>query len=655
MRSRQCTGRLGTAGILLLALSLPGGAPAASAGSPSLPAFPAAGRTLRAFAGEGELAALLRSWKEEARRRREAEARRRREAEARAAASGMPPPAPAPEPVAGLADAAADAAGSVTNVQEAGVDEGGIVKLHGDHLMILRRGRLFTVRIGGGALRPVAAVDAFGPQIDPDGTWYDELLIGGDTVAVIGFSYARGGTEVGLFAIGRDGSLRHRATYQLRSNDYYSSRNYASRLIGSRLIFYSPLVLSPWAEDPWAFLPAMRRWRTDGKAEPFRRIAPATRIYRTDAPLDPWRGIALHTVSICDLAKPAMACSSTAVLGPTGSVFYMSREAVYVWTTRGWADRARSRPSDSGLFRIPLSGAPPTALKTQGAPIDQFSFREDGQGRLHVLVRAEGRGAGMWAGERPGGKLALLQVPIAGLGDGSDSAPPEAYLPLPRLEEGALQNRFVGPWLLVGSGTGWEQPRPVKTRAMLAVRVASGAVRSEILDHAVDRIEALGNDAVVVGSDGRDLHFTTLDLATEPRVADRYRRADAAQGETRSHGFFYRATEARQGLLGLPVIGGGEAAAGNLLSPPAGVLFLRNNNLKLSELGTLEARPARESRDDGCRASCVDWYGNARPLFLRDRIFALMGYEIVEGKERGGRITEVRRIDFAPNPGTGRS
>ena len=56
---------------------------------------------------------------------------------------------------------------SVTNVQHAGVDEGGIVKLHGDHLVVLRRGRLFTVAIGDDALKPISAVDAFGPDIDP--------------------------------------------------------------------------------------------------------------------------------------------------------------------------------------------------------------------------------------------------------------------------------------------------------------------------------------------------------------------------------------------------------------------------------------------------------------------------------------------------------
>ena len=90
---------------------------------------------------------------------------------------------------------------SVTNTQHAGVDEGGIVKVHGDHLVVLRRGRLFTVAIGDEALRPISSVDAFAPDIDPSSTWYDEMLISGNTVVVIGYSYERGGTEVGLFDI----------------------------------------------------------------------------------------------------------------------------------------------------------------------------------------------------------------------------------------------------------------------------------------------------------------------------------------------------------------------------------------------------------------------------------------------------------------------
>jgi len=44
----------------------------------------------------------------------------------------------------------------------------------------------------------------------------------------------------------------------------------------------------------------------------------------------------------------------------------------------------------------------------------------------------------------------------------------------------------------------------------------------------------------------------------------------------------------------------------------------------------------------------VDWYGNARPLFLRGRIFGLLGYEIVEGRFAGDRLDEGGRVSFAP-------
>src|SRR5450830_502911 len=166
-------------------------------------------------------------------------------------------PAP-PAPILARAAPApsAEAAESVTNVQTAGVDEGGIVKLHGKHLAMLRRGKLFTVQVGGNALQPVSSLDAYAPGSDPSGSWYDEMLIDGDTLVVIGYSYSRGGTEIGLFDIDADGKLAYRATYHLRSNDYYSSRNYASRLIGSKLVFYSPLSLNLRRGDPFGGFPA---------------------------------------------------------------------------------------------------------------------------------------------------------------------------------------------------------------------------------------------------------------------------------------------------------------------------------------------------------------------------------------------------------------
>ena len=557
------------------------------------------------------------------------------------AAPPAPPAPPAPMAAKAAPAPSAEAAESVTNVQTAGVDEGGIVKLHGKHLVMLRRGKLFTVQVGGNALQPVSSLDAFAPGSDPSGSWYDEMLIDGDTVVVIGYSYSRGGTEIGLFDIDANGKLAYRSTYHLRSNDYYSSRNYASRLVGGKLVFYSPLSLNLRRGDPFGGFPALRRWRHDAVPSDFKRIAPATRIYRTDEEPETGFGLTLHTVTVCDLAQRDMRCEATAVMGPQGRVFYVSGESVFVWTTR--------RGSDSGVFRIPLDGGAPSALKVAGAPVDQFSFLESSDGHLNVLLRAEGQGDAMWDGARGRGDMALLRVPLASFSDGRDSAPASSYRALPGGGGYGLQNRYVGAYLLYGNpGNGGRRKadQAWPRQPLYAVRWAdAGNVQALSLPHGVERIEALGDDAVVIGSQGRDLHFSSIRLGAQAAIATRYIRADAAQGESRSHGFFYKPQAASEGLIGLPILGADERRGLNKSS--ASVLYLRNSGLTLTELGALAARPG-QAPDDGCRASCVDWYGNARPLFLQGRVFALLGYELVEGALRDGQIREVRRISYAP-------
>ena len=84
-------------------------------------------------------------------------------------------------------------------------------------------------------------------------------------------------------------------------------------------------------------------------------------------------------------------------------------------------------------------------------------------------------------------------------------------------------------------------------------------------------------------------------------------------------------------MVGLPVIRAGQGGYRQLWDEPAGMLYLRNNSLNLAPVGSLATRPGI-GKDDGCRASSTDWYGNARPIFLRNHVFALMGYELVEGR-----------------------
>jgi Beta propeller domain len=590
-------------------------------------------QTMRAFRSEQELASYLRELAE----------RQKRERSLGLLANSLAPPAAKSE---FALDGKADEQESVTNVQHAGVDEGGIVKVHGNHLVVLRRGRLFTVSLADGGLEPISSVDAFSPDTDPRWTWYDEMLISGDTVVVIGYSYERGGTEVGLFHITSWGELTYQSTYQLRSNDYYSSRNYASRLIGTKLVFYAPLYINSGNGDPFLNFPAVRKWRKGATRGEFRRIVAASDVYRAEHPIASAYRAALHTVTTCDLSSGGFDCKATSVVGPPGRVFYVSPNSVYIWTT-DWVGRGEHRRAESMLYRMPLDGSGPSALRVSGSPVDQFSFLESEDGHLNVLVRSKAAGDGMWDAEGAAGDVALMRVALASFSDGSAAVESSNYQRLPKPEGYVFQNRFVDHYLLYGSGSGWGYPNKLTQSRLFAVRWTDGEQHELSLAHGTDRIEQMGSDAIVVGTDGKDLHFTAVHLGDSPEVADEYTRKNASQAELRSHGFFYKPDGENSGTLGLPISAPGRAGYRHLFESSAAILFLRNASAHFQEMGELGSQPER-AMDDKCRASCVDWYGNARPLFVRGRVIALLGYELVEGSLKDGRIEEMRRVSYAP-------
>jgi hypothetical protein len=542
---------------------------------------------------------------------------------------------------------------SITNNQEANVDEGDIVKVSGQNLVILRRGRLFTVSLAGGDMRAVDSINAFPPGVSGQGDWYDEMLISGDRIVVVGYSYARGGTEINRFRIDPAGRLRFEDAWHLKSNDYYSSRNYASRLIGNKLIFYTPLNLD-WDKDPLEALPGVRRWRGDGRAA-FRRIAPARQVYvapvmrdSRDANVD-----TLHSVTSCDLAAAELACSAVAVLGPWSRTFYVSGQAVYLWVSDAWTGDERRRGPDSWLYRLPFGRERPSAVAARGAPVDQFSFREDGgEGVLNVLLRGESRGDFMFGPEVSGTGVALARVRFSDFGDGSGELPRRRYrvLPDPGPNSWSFQNRFAGAYVLYGGGAYGQAQGNAK---LVVAPVRGGAVAELVVPHSVDRLDLLGGDAIAIGEAPRGLGFSTVELpAAGPRLGDEYLLPDAAEGETRSHAFFFspdrETPDGASGTLGLPVARRADPRLARFFGSSAAMLFLRRDRRRLSAAGEIEAH-TKSVADDGCQASCVDWYGNARPIFLDGRIFALLGYELVEGELRGARIREVGRTSFAPS------
>jgi hypothetical protein len=480
--------------------------------------------------------------------------------------------------------------------QTAGIEEGDIVGVHGEHLIVLRRGRLFSLRLGDTSLTPIARVD-----VPPSGTtsgWYDEMLVSDDTIVVLGYSHAHEGTELSLFRIDGAGAITPRYRFYLRSSDYYSSDNYATRLFGTRLLMYVPIPLVRAGGDRPYVLPGLRT-RAGG---PWRDLIASERVLR------PIQGTAypfLHTVVECELDADRPRCSAQSIVGPSSREFYVSSTAVYVWV-------GGEEEEPPAVYRLPLDGSAPTALRTRGAPIDQFGFLE-ADDHLHVLVRAQTRGD---LPEDSPSALALLSAPLTSFGADVRSADPSWYAALPRPGDD-LHARYVGAHLIYGaSGSDRAYVRPY----------AGGDTTAIELDHSPDRIEAVGDDVMIIGARRDGLGFTTIDLDGAPAIDAHGLVPGARESESRSHAFYYR-----DGLIGLPITIGARSS----------VTFFRLQTGRLTRLGELSAS-AREY-DDHCVVSCTDWYGSGRPLFIEDRLFALLDYEIVEGSLIGDTITERRR------------
>lgn len=543
---------------------------------------------------------------------------------------------------------------SITNNQELGVDEGDIVKLRGDTLIVLRRGRLFTIDISGGGMRAVDQADAYPPgfPVDPD-AWYDEMLVSGDWIVVIGYLYdgAVTGTQINRFRLDAEGNISFVDSHHIATDDYYSSTNYASRMLGDDLILYTPAYVS--ARDPLRDLPTLSRWAGKDEESDERPLVSPRDIYRAPESLgDPE---AIHAVTRCELTAPTLTCRSTAVIGPGARTFYASADAGYLWLS-GWRARSDENLPESAVYRLPFGEGRPRALQVRGAPIDQFSLEEDAaNNRLYAMVLSDGRGDAMWNPWFAEGAVALATLDLNRFGDGSGQARDQDYRLLPPLPENSsygIRNRFIGRHLFYGVGLrddDWEPSNGI----VHVVPLDQGGIQTYVLDGNVVRIEPMGRDALILTENDEGLSFRTFNLtptgySRRTDFTHTYLLEDVDQAEYRSHAFFFRpdpgSADGEAGLLGLPVY---ENNPGNRFSDvDASVAFLRRFDDRLSGIGELYSWSDPE--DDMCEASCIDWYGDARPIFVRDRIFALIGYELVEGRVSSGHIYPFSRVSFAP-------
>ena len=147
------------------------------------------------------------------------------------------------------------------------------------------------------------------------------------------------------------------------------------------------------------------------------------------------------------------------------------------------------------------------------------------------------------------------------------------------------------------------------------------------------------------------LYISLLSLEEKPEIKSTILLANRFESEGRSHAFNAILKDDESSIMGLPTVKR-EESAGRWwwYSDSSDINFLAaSSQLILSKLGTLTASEESEHEEYECDVSCIDWYGNARPIFTNNRLFALSGTELIEGNIANEKIVEIDRVNLT-NP-----
>lgn len=566
---------------------------------------------------------------------------------------------------------------SITNNQMSGVDEGDIVKQIGQYLIVLQDGRLFVIDTRPADGAGLALVDRADVYRSPrEYAWYDEMLVQGDRIVVTAYSYREGASEVSVFRLGEGGRVSREGVFLISSNDYYSATNYATRLVGDSLVVYTPYAINRYSgfEGRRFNWPTVRRWLPESERRG--AVREGARLFDAPAVHRPVRDSVypeIHTISVCPLGPVGsgrdLSCRATAFVGPANAQLYVTDDHAYLWTTPNWRELRTGRrlnrcsaeeegslaaTAPATVFRVAIADGGLDVAGAQGVPIDQFSFQAN-DSNLYGLLR---HGP---AGCRPDHdevRLAFMTMKLDRFGRRFRTVAEESYVEMPATRTPAIANRFTDTHLVYGSltGNGWDpryddDARFERPPAFALPVAAPRAVRQVDLPHNVLRAERAGDDIVLTGyRDGTGLRISLVDLDGRPRVASTAHLPKRYESEGRSHAFNSLMESDGSGIMGLPTV----YYDNNRPVWPSEAsdlsYFSADSNGRLTSIGALIGENRGRDPAYRCEVSCIDWYGNSRPIFTDGRVFALSGTELVEGRVANGRIEEIRRLDMTRPP-----
>ena len=540
---------------------------------------------------------------------------------------------------------------SITNVQEAGVDEGDIIKLIGRYLVVLQDGRLFSIDLGAeeGELIYLDRINIY--RSTESQIWYDELLVVGNHLVVLGFDYENSQSEIATFSINPDGTFQRRAAYYVQSNDYFTWDNYASRMVDGRLVFYTSMPLYEFDEDEKVAMPHVRLWEPDDGYSEWQPLFQPEELYW---PLQITVSPVAHVVSNCSInSEDGVSCRSAGIVGSEYLEFYVSSEHFYLWLGNDWWDWSdwdcdmadTNAPYPSMLYRVAHADSSVQAVRTYGMPHNQFAL-DARDSTFHALVA--------WdpdeCQEADDTLMRFGSIEMREFSRRPRLASVYDYVSVPGVAGYDVHARYGEEHLVYTYASGWWSRKDAVSAATIVPIESPERARRWPLPHTGDRLEVLGQHMISVGTaEGDLLKLTMVDLHKET-LGMTLTYANYRESEGRSHAFNSMVRNG-EGILGLPTYDIVEArarwAARDWRSVPSDITFATvSNGLELSAAGQLNPLQQETAAGYECEVSCVDWYGNARAVFIGNRVFGLSGTELMEGKLADGVIQDVHRIDL---------
>ncbi len=555
------------------------------------------------------------------------------------------PPPPAPPPSAGSASTSSSSSldsvqvvgsrvsstpggESVTNTQEAGVDEGGLVKRVGDFLLVLRDGVLYSVRIVRDGREVLELADALAVNMEDDGedVWYDEILSYRSTVLLLGFNYGSDPAvaEMVVFDVSPDGRLQRQSRLWLGTEDYFSSENYGARLIGDRLLLSLRQNLS-LDDEPEAVM----RWQRRDAVRP--RWQPLLDLGELHLPVFDLEWPIIHALLSCSvegLRHGDLACDRFGVVGNYFATVYASLQAAYLALAHSWRDEERK----TTVFRLPINDWQAATHAAVDGVVDsplQFADRDNG-----LYVAAAAGPSSISAGSRH----PISHLPAHRFAFGSESNPvaPAWTVNLP-YPEASVRFGDDAVWF-APERSWWNRNQESKPGPVVVQPLDGSAQRQFETGFWTDVLQPIPGGMLLFGHGVGDKAGFVLGLAgktaTGVGMIDRYTPGDVDLSEMRTQAVNLATQPDGSLLLGWPVSGrqGNESA----------LMFAAVTGQRLAARGVLDFTDMPD-----LATQSVAWYGESRVVFLGHRLIAFSGDAVIEGRLLGEQVQPLRSLILA--------